>query len=66
VRLDRARREIGRLCAPARNVPDGFLPVELEPRTHSVLLVVTRMPSSMRELLEPPTPHGFRLILKAS
>ena len=37
-------REIGRIVATPRNVPKSYVPVLLEPGTHSVLLVVSALP----------------------
>ncbi|MDH5492255.1 MAG: hypothetical protein OEY14_09900, partial [Myxococcales bacterium] len=48
VRLDGRRRELGRMRAPPRrNVPRSYLPVELEPGTETVLLVITNLSSRL-------------------
>jgi hypothetical protein len=44
VRLDADGRERSRMQAPPRRLPESFLPVELDPDTHAVLLVVTKLP----------------------
>jgi len=50
IRLDAMGREVGRMTAPARKVPQSFLPVELSGDTASVLLVVTALTSDLRAL----------------
>lgn len=68
VRLDADGREIGRMTAPPRRLPQSFLPVELESGTASVLLVVTMLAEDMKSLghLEGEATFGFRLILDKS
>ena len=65
VRLDAQGREVGRLTAPARHVPQSFLPIELSADTASVLFVVTALVTDLRMLgqLETERDFGFRLIL---
>lgn len=69
VRLGAEGQEIGRMSAPARKVPQSFLPIELSPDTVAVLLVVTAIPIDLRSFAreQPYEParldHGFRLIL---
>jgi len=65
VRLDAAGRELGRLTAPPRKLPESFLPVELTPDTRAVLIAVTALPP---EKPRQPLPagddgHHFRLIV---
>jgi hypothetical protein len=66
VRLDARGRELGRVAAPARRVPDSYVPLELTADTHDVLLVVTALPwrlpdqSTEEDALAKST---FRLIL---
>ena len=61
-------REIGRMTAPSRKVPQSFLPVELESGTASVLLVVTALADDLRTLgyFETTGDFPFRLILNKS
>jgi len=68
VRLNADGREIGRMTAPARKVPQSFLPIELESGTASVLLVVTALADDLRTLgyFETPGDFAFRLILNKS
>jgi len=68
VRLDADGREIGRMTAPARKVPQSFLPIELEAGTASVLLVVTALVDDLRSLgyFETAADFPFRLILNKS
>jgi hypothetical protein len=69
VRLDSNDREIGRISAPSRRVPQSFLPVELGAETASVLLVVTALPDALLSERGAPADmralqaHAFRLIL---
>lgn len=65
VRLDGQGRELGRMTAPARRLPQSFLPIELSPETTSVLLVVTALVPDLRTLGYFETEGGFayRLIL---
>lgn len=66
VRLNAEGREIGRMTAPARRVPQSFLPIELESGTAAVLLVVTALlPDDLRTLghFETSGDFAFRLIL---
>ena len=64
MRVDGLGRELGRLSAPARRVPDSFLPIELTADTAEVLIVVTKLPFTAGK---PPAPeddaHAFKLIL---
>jgi hypothetical protein len=68
VRLDAQGREVGRMTAPARKVPQSFLPIELSSDTASVLLVVTALAPDLRALGRDETEGGFafRLILNKS
>lgn len=43
VKLDAQGRDLGRLRVPARDNPNGFLVIELDPSCQSVLLAVTNM-----------------------
>lgn len=64
VRLDASGRELGRVRAPIRREPRGFLPVELREGTASVLVVVTNQGGAEIDADEPdPFVHGFRLAL---
>lgn len=65
VRLDGSGRELGRMSAPARRVPDSFLPIELSPDTAEVLIVVTKLPLTQPDptLLPENDAHYFKLIL---
>jgi hypothetical protein len=64
VRLDGSGRELGRVSAPARNVPESFLPVELTPDTAEVLIAVTKLP--LATLAAEDDAHYFKLILNAT
>lgn len=68
VRLDARGREVGRMTAPARRVPQSFLPIELSAETASVVLVVTSLVKDLRALGydEITGSAGFRLILDKS
>jgi hypothetical protein len=68
VRLDAKGREVGRMTAPARRVPQSFLPIELSSDTVSVLLVVTALAEDLRTLGREQTEGGFafKLILNRS
>ncbi len=64
VRLDTQGRELGRMEAPPRRLPDSFLPVELSPQTEAVLLVVTKLPLHRPgERAQDDDEDFFRLIL---
>jgi hypothetical protein len=69
VRLDAKGREIGRVSAPSRRVPQSFLPVVLGPETASILIVVTALPDALLAEQGLPADLGalqtqaFRLIL---
>jgi hypothetical protein len=65
VRLDAAGRELGRMSAPPRKVPESFLPVELAPDTRAVVIVVTALPLAepQQPQPDPEDSHFFRLIL---
>jgi hypothetical protein len=64
VRLDAHGRELARIAAPPRRVPQSYLPVELTPGTSEVLLVVTALPYRLPALdaSDEPAPN-YRLIL---
>lgn len=64
VRLDAQGRELARVAAPPRRIPQSYLPVELTPDTTDVLLVVTALPYRVpgRADTDEPAPT-FRLIL---
>jgi hypothetical protein len=68
VRLDADGREVGRMTAPARKVPQSFLPIELEAGTASVLLVVTALADDLRTLgyFDIAGDFAFRLIVNKS
>jgi hypothetical protein len=65
VRLDASGRELGRVTAPPRRVPQSYLPIELSPDTHDVLLVVVALPFDLPgDTAEEDTADGtFKLIL---
>jgi hypothetical protein len=65
VRLDAQGREVGRMTAPPRRLPQSFLPIELSQDTTSVLLVVTALADDLRRLghVETEGGFGYRLIL---
>lgn len=64
VRLDAEGRELGRVLAPPRNVPDSFIPLELENGTTQVLIVVTKLPPlPLIKPLPEDDASGFQLIL---
>jgi hypothetical protein len=64
VRLDAQGRELARIAAPPRRVPQSYLPVELTQDTADVLLVVTALPYRAPAEADPDAPPPtFRLIL---
>lgn len=64
VRLDAGGRELGRVRAPIRREPRGFLPVELREGTAAVLVVVTNQGGRALDADEPDAAvRGFRLVL---
>lgn len=68
VRLDAQGRERSRMQAPPRRLPESFLPVILDPDTHAVLLVVTKLPREGKQPATAPAGseddrHYFRLIV---
>jgi hypothetical protein len=64
IRLDAAGRELGRMRIPIRREPRGYLPVELDPRTASVLIVVTNLGAERPDADEPDEAiRGFRLVV---
>jgi hypothetical protein len=64
VRLAADGGELGRVSAPARNVPSSYLPLDLPPETAAVLLVITNLPASLPDAdLPSPAPHAYELIL---
>lgn len=64
VQLDRAGREIGRLVAPARRTPRSYLPIWLSHDAHAVVLVVTRLPTTVPDADIPtPPPAHYKLIV---
>jgi len=66
VRLDRSGRELGRTSAPARNVPNSYLPVTLDPETAEVILVVTQLPEQLPDAdVRQTAEHGYELILES-
>jgi hypothetical protein len=64
-------RELGRLAAPPRTLPEAFVPVELDERTARVALVVTKLPRAASEpaLADADAvaedAHGFELTIDA-
>jgi hypothetical protein len=67
VRLDATGRELGRMSAPPRRVPDSFLPIELSADTAEVLIVVTKLPlANVPSVTSDDDAHYFKLILDAS
>jgi hypothetical protein len=65
-RLDAQGRELSRMEAPPRRVPESFLPVELTSETASVLFVVTHLPWQHLDERADEDPQCFRLILNAA
>ncbi|HKP64789.1 MAG TPA: hypothetical protein VJV78_48975, partial [Polyangiales bacterium] len=65
LRLDARGRELGRTRAPAREVPEAYLPLVLGPDTAQVVLVVTHLtrtlPDADRPILQP---HGVELAIE--
>ena len=67
VRLGEDGRELGRTSAPARTVPNAYLPVTLDAETAEVLLVVTQLPLKTPDAdLRVDTSHGYELIAEVS
>jgi hypothetical protein len=65
VQLDPMGRELGRTAAPARNVPQAYVPVTLEPETDAVLWVVTQLPGKLPDAdLRSESEHGYDLIVE--
>lgn len=66
VRLDAEGRELGRMRTPVRREPRAYLPVELDERTASVLIVVTNLSWRRPDADEPDeNVRAFRLSLDA-
>ena len=67
LRLDADDRELGRMEAPPRRVPDSFLPVVLGSDTRRVVVVVTKLPWLRPDEAEADEgdADGFSLILDA-
>jgi hypothetical protein len=65
VRFDAGGRELGRVAAPARRVPQSYVPIELTPDTHDVLLTVIALPFALPgDTEEEDEADGsFRLVL---
>jgi hypothetical protein len=67
VRLDHTGRELGRTAAPARNVPNAYVPVTLDPETDAVLWVVTQLPVRSPDAdVRSESEHGYDLIIEGS
>ena len=62
LRLDRAGRELGRVQAPIRQLPESYLPLELTPDTASVLVVLTALPEKFAIAHMKNQGHAFQLI----
>ena len=66
VRLDAAGRELGRTGAPARNVPNSYVPLTLDAETAEVILVVMPLPERLPDAdVRLDTDHGYELIVEA-
>ena len=67
VRLGADGKELGRVAAPARRVPQSYLPVELTPDTREVLLAVIALPFGLPDetAAEDSAEGSFRLVLGA-
>jgi hypothetical protein len=65
LRLDAQGRERGRMVAPPRRLPESFLPVELDPDTHAVVIAVTKLAKGMppANAGSPDDRHYFRLVI---
>jgi hypothetical protein len=62
VRLDAAGREIGRTHAPAREVPQAYLPLAVSAETRQVVVVVTNLPRATPDAdVGAPVPRGVDL-----
>ncbi|HKU43059.1 MAG TPA: hypothetical protein VJR89_33095, partial [Polyangiales bacterium] len=60
-------RELGRLRAPARDVPQSYLPLMIEADVAQVVLVVTHLTRTLPDADQPlPPPHGVELTLEWS
>jgi hypothetical protein len=67
VRLDADGRELGRMSAPPRRIPESFLPVELSADTAEILIVVTKLPLTIpNPAASADDAHYFKLILDTS
>lgn len=67
VRLDATGRELGRTSAPARNVPNAYVPLTLDPETDAVLWVVTQLPPQLPDADQRvESEHGYDLIVEGS
>jgi hypothetical protein len=65
VRLADGGRELGRMAAPARNVPNAFLPVTLDAETAEVILIVTQLPELTPDAdLKLDSGRGYELIVE--
>lgn len=65
LRLDARGREIGRTHAPARDVPQAYLPLAITGETQAVILVVTNLPRVTPDAdLGAPVPRGVELVLE--
>jgi hypothetical protein len=60
-RLDARERNLGQLSAPPRTLPESFLPIELTPDTHAVLIAVTALPLQTVPERVALAEHHFRI-----
>jgi hypothetical protein len=65
LRLAADGSELGRTHAPARDVPEGYLPLAFSSDTREVILVVTNLPRTTPDA-DPgvPAPRGVELVLE--
>ncbi|MET0386379.1 MAG: hypothetical protein ABW321_10495 [Polyangiales bacterium] len=64
VRLDGAGRELGRMSAPPREVPNSFLPVAIDTETAEVIVVITQLPKHTPDAdRREDGVHGYELIV---
>jgi hypothetical protein len=67
VQLSENGRELGRTAAPARSLPQAYLPVMLDAEAYEVVLVVTQLPLQLADAdLRVDSSHGYELIVEVS